>query len=147
MNLADTGLSISFIEQARYHWCFLLFEEFSYWILLQVPDFVETMIFDSTNAVITTGRYASREEATRKENVINEIGWWYKPWFYTHVATALKRGKFVEYVPAREYHHRHTRSLYWEGALIVPMGNHPLFRFLLGWLMPPKVSCQRIPVF
>lgn len=110
----------------------------------KVPDFVETMIFDATNAVITTGRYASREEATRKGNVINEIGWWYKPWFYTHVATALKRGKFVEYVPAREYHHRHTRSLYWEGALIVPMGNHPLFRFFLGWLMPPKVSLLKL---
>eukprot|EP00252_Welwitschia_mirabilis_P025149 TRINITY_DN7749_c0_g1_i1.p1 TRINITY_DN7749_c0_g1~~TRINITY_DN7749_c0_g1_i1.p1 ORF type:complete len:293 (+),score=43.02 TRINITY_DN7749_c0_g1_i1:26-880(+) len=105
---------------------------------------METIIFDESNAVITTGQYASRKEAMRKGNVINEIGKWYKPWFYEHAKTALKRGLFVEYVPARQYHHRHTRSLYWEGSLIVPMGNHPLFRFFLGWLMPPKVSLLKL---
>ena len=40
---------------------------------------------------------------------------------------------------ARRYHLRHTRSLFWEGELILPFGNHPLFRWTLGWLMPFKV--------
>lgn len=110
----------------------------------KAPDFIETALFSDTTAVISTGKYASREEAMTKGNVINEIGWWYKPWFYTIMQSALKRGKFVEYVPSRQYHHRHTRSLYWEGALLIPFGNHPLFRFFLGWLMPPKVSLLKL---
>jgi hypothetical protein len=106
----------------------------------QVPDFVEGIIYSEREAVMTTGRYASAGEAGRKGNVVNPLGRWYKPWFHLHAQTALTRGTFTEYVPIRQYYHRHTRSLYWEGGLIVPMGNHPLFRFFLGWLMPPKVT-------
>ncbi|KAJ8419693.1 hypothetical protein Cgig2_032156 [Carnegiea gigantea] len=87
-----------------------------------------------------TGRYASKGEAKKKGNVINNCGWWFKPWFYQHAQKALKKGEFVEYIPTREYYHRHTRSLYWEGKLILPFGDQWWFRFLLGWMMPPKVS-------
>ncbi len=38
------------------------------------------------------------------------------------------------------YHLRHTRSIFWEGELILPFGNHPLFRWTLGWLLPLKVA-------
>ncbi|KAF5749890.1 putative Cell elongation protein diminuto [Tripterygium wilfordii] len=106
----------------------------------KVPDFVEGMIYTCSEGVMMTGRYASKEEAKKKGNVINCVGWWFKPWFYQHAATALKKGEFVEYIPTREYYHRHTRSLYWEGKLILPFGDQWWFRFLLGWLMPPKVS-------
>lgn len=106
----------------------------------KVPDFVETMIYCPTQAVCMTGRYASKEEAKKKGNVINSVGWWFKPWFYQHAETALKRGEFVEYIPTREYYHRHTRCLYWEGKLILPFADQWWFRFLLGWMMPPKVS-------
>ncbi|KAL0398171.1 UNVERIFIED_CONTAM: Delta(24)-sterol reductase [Sesamum radiatum] len=57
-----------------------------------------------------------------------------------HAQTALKKGEFVEYIPTREYYHRHTRCLYWEGKLILPFADQWWFRFLLGWMMPPKVS-------
>ncbi|KAF2545745.1 hypothetical protein F2Q70_00022888 [Brassica cretica] len=80
------------------------------------------------------------EEAKKKGNKINNVGWWFKPWFYQHAQTALKKGEFVEYIPTREYYHRHTRCLYWEGKLILPFGDQFWFRFLFGWLMPPKVS-------
>lgn len=106
----------------------------------KVPDFVEGMIYTPTEGVFMTGRYASKEEAKKKGNVINSVGWWFKPWFYQHAQTALKKGEFVEYIPTREYYHRHTRCLYWEGKLILPFGDQWWFRFLLGWLMPPKVS-------
>ncbi|GAB2215266.1 hypothetical protein Droror1_Dr00019650 [Drosera rotundifolia] len=106
----------------------------------KVPDFVEGMVYSPTEAVCMTGRYASKEEAKKKGNVINNCGWWFKPWFYQHAQTALKRGEFVEYIPTREYYHRHTRSLYWEGKLILPFGDQFWFRFLFGWMMPPKVS-------
>lgn len=29
-----------------------------------------------------------------------------KPWYYTHVETALTKGGFDEYIPTRHYHHR-----------------------------------------
>uniref|UniRef100_A0A803LSH8 Delta(24)-sterol reductase n=1 Tax=Chenopodium quinoa TaxID=63459 RepID=A0A803LSH8_CHEQI len=116
----------------------------------KVPDFVEGMIYNPSEGVMMTGRYASKEEAKKKGNVINSCGWWFKPWFYQHAQTTLERGEFVEYIPTREYYHRHTRSLYllgpleprpnWEGKLIIPLGDQAWFRFLLGWLMPPKVS-------
>ncbi|KAJ6739413.1 24-DEHYDROCHOLESTEROL REDUCTASE, partial [Salix koriyanagi] len=76
-----------------------------------------------------TGRYASKEEAKKKGNVINNVGWWFKPWFYQHAQTALKKGEFVEYIPTREYYHRHTRCLYWEGKLILPFADQWWFRF------------------
>lgn len=106
----------------------------------KVPDFVETMIYSPNEAVCMTGRYASKEEAKKKGNKINEQGWWFKQWFYQHAQTALKRGEFVEYIPTRQFYHRHTRCLYWEGKLILPFGDQWWFRYLLGWLMPPKVS-------
>nr|AYF56481.1 delta (24)-sterol reductase-like protein [Phyllostachys edulis] len=106
----------------------------------KVPDFVEGMVYTTTEGVMMTGVYASKEEAKKKDNKINSVGWWFKPWFYQHAQTALKRGEFVEYIPTRQYYHRHTRCLYWEGKLILPFGDQFWFRFLLGWLMPPKVS-------
>ncbi|TYI45311.1 hypothetical protein E1A91_D13G028400v1 [Gossypium mustelinum] len=106
----------------------------------KVPDFVEGMVYSPTEGVFMTGRYASKEAAKKKGNKINNVGWWFKPWFYQHAQTALKKGEFVEYIPTREYYHRHTRCLYWEGKLILPFGDQWWFRFLLGWLMPPKVS-------
>ncbi|KAG9128880.1 hypothetical protein Leryth_009647 [Lithospermum erythrorhizon] len=106
----------------------------------KVPDFVETMIYTPTEGVCMVGRYASKEEAKQKGNKINSVGWWFKPWFYQHAQTALKKGEFVEYIPTRDYYHRHTRCLYWEGKLILPFADQWWFRFLFGWMMPPKVS-------
>eukprot|EP00249_Psilotum_nudum_P019714 c27383_g1_i1 orf=2123-3829(+) len=106
----------------------------------KVPDFVEAMIYTPTEGVFMTGTYASKEEAEQKGNKINRVGWWFKVWYYQHCQSALKNGEFVEYIPTREYYHRHTRSLYWEGKLILPFGDQWWFRFFLGWLMPPKVS-------
>lgn len=106
----------------------------------KVPDFVEGLVFTPTEAVLMTGWYASREEAKQKGNVINNVGWWFKPWFYQHAEKALKKGEFVEYIPTRAYYHRHTRSIYWEGKLILPFADQWWFRWSLGWLMPPKVS-------
>ncbi|CAO2040103.1 unnamed protein product [Urochloa humidicola] len=110
----------------------------------KVPDFVEGMVYSPSEGVMMTGVYATKEEAKKKGNKINRVGWWFKPWFYQYAETALKRGEFVEYIPTREYYHRHTRSLYWEAKLIIPFGDQFWFRFLLGWLMPPKISLLKI---
>ncbi|XP_008797923.2 delta(24)-sterol reductase-like [Phoenix dactylifera] len=110
----------------------------------KIPDFVESLIFTPTEGVFMTGRYASKGEAERRGNVINRVGWWFKPWFYQHAEAALKRGEFVEYIPTREYYHRHTRPLFWEMKLILPFGDQWWFRWLMGWMMPPKISLLKI---
>lgn len=50
----------------------------------------------------------------------------------------------IEYMPLREYYHRHSRALFWELQDIVPFGNNVLFRWLFGWMMPVKVSLLKI---
>ncbi|CAH0390700.1 unnamed protein product [Bemisia tabaci] len=103
-------------------------------------DFVETLVFTSNTAVVMTGTFVKDAPFMKQ----NRIGLWYKPWFFTHVQKFLKWGPGYEYIPLRDYYHRHTRSLFWEIGDIVPFGNNPYFRFFLGWLMPPKVSFLKL---
>lgn len=50
----------------------------------------------------------------------NPIGKWYSEWFFKQVErhlTRYQKGKkrgAIEYIPLRDYYHRHTRSLFWE---------------------------------
>ena len=45
---------------------------------------------------------------------INAIGHHWKPWFYKHVERFLTEEiSSVEYIPLRDYYHRHTRSIFW----------------------------------
>lgn len=113
----------------------------------KVPDFVETIIYNPQEAVCMTGIYASKHEAKMNRKKINSIGWWFKPWFFQHAQTALKKGEFVEYIPAREYYHRHTPSYFWEAKLILPFADQLWFRFLLGWMMPPKIPLLKATQF
>ncbi len=100
-------------------------------------DFVECLQYDIDKTVIMTGNFA---DAIENDGRKNSIGKWYKPWFYTHVESYLNTGKEgTEYIPLRDYYHRHTRSLFWEMREIIPFGNHPVFRFLLGWALPPAI--------
>ena len=104
------------------------------------PEFLEVLFFERECAVIVHGDFAERPEGAP----VNHIARFYKPWFHKHIESFLKRGIGSEHLPLRDYYHRYTRSLYWHGELLVPFGNHPLFRYTLGWLMPPKVSLMRL---
>jgi delta24-sterol reductase len=103
-------------------------------------DFVESLAFSQNAHVVMTGNFSDGNDNTP----INAIGKYYKPWFFKHVQQYL--GKNVsklpqtELIPLRDYYHRHTRSIFWEIEDIVPFGNHPLFRYTLGWLMPPHIT-------
>ncbi|XP_069693049.1 delta(24)-sterol reductase-like [Periplaneta americana] len=103
-------------------------------------DFVEGLLFNEKEAVIMTGNMTSTYEPGK----LNEIGKWHKPWFFTHVRKFLKKGSGFDYIPLRDYYHRHTRPLFWEVENIIPFGNNILFRYLLGWMMPPKVSLLKV---
>lgn len=106
----------------------------------QPPEFLEQLYFDLDRSVLVYADFAELPPGTRP----NAIRRFYKPWFYKHIESFLQRGKGTEYIPLRQYYHRYNRSLYWHGELLVPFGNHPLFRYTLGWLMPPKVSLMRL---
>ena len=43
---------------------------------------------------------------------LNEIGQWYKPWFFKHVEAFMETSSdtaAVEYIPMKDYYHRHSR--------------------------------------
>jgi Delta24-sterol reductase len=104
------------------------------------PEFLDAILFSKDFGVLIFGDFAELPAGEQA----NPIGRYDKPWFYKHVEGRARAGESSEYVPLRDYYHRYTRSLYWHGELLVPFGNHPLFRHALGWLMPPKVSVMRL---
>ncbi|MEX1000681.1 MAG: FAD-binding oxidoreductase [Crocinitomicaceae bacterium] len=104
-------------------------------------DFVEGIVFDKDRSVLLIGDMVDKKGDDGKRNPIRR---WYKPWFYTHVEKILNSAKdTVEYIPLRQYYHRHTRSLFWMMDHVIPFGNHPLHRFLFGWAMPPQLSLMK----
>ncbi|MCB9568221.1 MAG: FAD-dependent oxidoreductase [Myxococcales bacterium] len=107
------------------------------------PDFLEATVFSRHEAVIMCGDFADADtpEARRK---INRLGRWYKPWFYRHVETYLSGDGGDEYVPLADYLLRHNRSIFWVVEHMIPSGNNPLFRLLLGWLMPPRIAFLKL---
>lgn len=101
-------------------------------------QFVEMLMYGPDAAVLMTGNFAGNPASDGKTNA---IGRFWKPWFYKHVQSFLEANReAVEYIPLRHYYHRHTRSLFWEMEEIIPFGNHPLFRYLLGWAVPPPIG-------
>lgn len=109
-------------------------------------EFVEALMFSKDEGVVMTGNMVSCADWGK----LNEIGRWQKPWFFEHVRSFLRSGSgsgsapAVEFIPLRDYQHRHSRSLFWEIQEIIPFGNHPVFRYLCGWMTPPKVSLLKL---
>ncbi len=106
-------------------------------------DFVEGLQYNLNDGVVMVGKMVN-SIPSGQEALYNPIGRYYKPWFYTHVEKYLKTGGGIEYIPLRDYYHRHSRSIFWEMQDIIPFGNHWLFRYLLGWQVPPKISLLKL---
>jgi len=101
-------------------------------------DFVEGLVYRCDQAVIMTGNFV---DAVGQDGSLNAIGRWYKPWFYKHAKTYLdQHQEGVEYLPVRDYFHRHTRGYFWAMEEIISFGNHPVFRAILGWALPPRIE-------
>jgi delta24-sterol reductase len=115
-----------------------------------VPDFVESLAYSEHEQVVMAGYYCDECDVVYSQK--DSIGLWYKPWFYKHVQSKLVKDcngvgssdRTVSYIPLRDYYHRHTKAIFWELDQIIPVGNHPVFRFLLGWAVPPKVSFLKL---
>ena len=56
----------------------------------------------------------------------------------------LTSGEGEEYIPLREYLLRHDKAIFWVLESMIPFGNHPLFLFLLGWMLPPKPAFMKL---
>ena len=90
-----------------------------------------------------TGEFTNEIDPTK---VYNQ-SLWFNQWYYCHVHDKLenhalntdKDGVFVEYIPVKDYIFRHNRAVFWTLRDQLPerIGNHVLFRYLLGWLCPP----------
>ncbi|XP_068620513.1 delta(24)-sterol reductase-like [Battus philenor] len=98
------------------------------------PDYIEGTIFSKDQAVIMTGDYSEYD----RNIAVNHCARWYKPWFYKHVESFLKKGETVELIPLRDYLLRHNRPIFWVVEDMLSFGNDPIFRTLFGWLLPPK---------
>ncbi len=107
-----------------------------------VADFIEGLMFSQETGVLMLGNFSDRVPERQSRNAINHF---WKPWFYEHVHAFLKQGRVAEeWIPLRHYYHRHTRSFFWEMQQIIPFGNHPLFRYLFGWMSPPEISLLKL---
>ncbi len=110
------------------------------------PEFVEALMFDENRGVLLHGDYSDNEEGL----AVNEMPFW-SEWFYKiaegemlkHGCTSVGPTR-VEVMPCLAYFHRHTKGLFWEMELVLPFGNHWLFRHLLGWLMPVSISLLKL---
>lgn len=106
-------------------------------------DFIEALVYSKNKGVVMTGNMV--DDVPSGGNV-NHIGYWYKKFFYSHAEQTMVNSKTTteEYIPLREYYHRHTRGIFWELLDIIPFANSSWFLFLFGWLLPIKVSLLKV---
>lgn len=105
------------------------------------PFFVESLVFSREEAVLMKGYLSAGGAEGDGEVRFNNVGWWWKPWFYKHVESMLlTEGRTQELIPIWDYLMRHDRSMCMTMGTVIPYGNAPWFRFLLGWLLPPHMS-------
>eukprot|EP00505_MAST-04D_sp_SCG-Rhode-Island_P001588 Stramenopile-MAST_4_protein_1588 len=108
------------------------------------PFFAEAIVFSKNTAVIMEGELADKVDSSK--GALNSIGYYWKPWFFTHVRSMIttrgscKTGSFQEFIPIYDYLMRHDRSMCMTMPYVLPFGNHWLFRFLFGWLLPPNMA-------
>lgn len=107
---------------------------------VDAPDFVEGFLFSQDEGVLVTGHLTDEAKAGN----IFYADRWYAPWFAARSRRLVAHGPYRETIPLPHFYRRHRRSMYWESELVVPFGNQAWFRFLLGWMMPPKVSFLRL---
>lgn len=104
------------------------------------PFFIEAIVFSPTKSVLIEGNpyeAASGGQGTAKPQLNRQALWW-KPWFFKRVETV--QHKEEEIMPMYDYLLRHDKSMCMTMETICPQANAPWFRYLFGWLTPPKVE-------
>lgn len=115
-------------------------------------DFVEALLLRPDAGVLLLGDFC-KNDGTDNGGVVlpvNHLRSWRAEWFFRQVEHELDhvsedgKASRIEAVPLFDWYHRHTCALFWEMDVIFPMGNHWLFRNLLGWLMPPSLRLLKM---
>lgn len=107
--------------------------------------FVECLAYDLNTAVVMEADFCANKY--EKGATFEDIGLWFKKWFYIHVEEVVANAKdgeaVVEIMPLRSYYHRHTKGIFWEMQYIIPFADQAWFRYLLGWAVPPNLSLMK----
>ncbi|XP_035700954.1 diminuto-like protein [Folsomia candida] len=107
-------------------------------------DFVEGIMYSLNKGVIMVGSFTPKAEPTK----INPVARWYKKSFYKHVQDLSQSAPTVEYIPLRDYYHRHTYGAFWTLEILVPYANMPVMRWLFGWTATSETNWYKlIPAF
>ena len=121
----------------------------------ELADFVEATVFSKSECVVMVASFVPDEDVDAAR--VNNVGWWFKPWFFTHVRDEIMGNADIaasgcgatvtEFVPTYQYIMRHDRGIFWtlRDQLPEALGNHVAFRWLFGWLNPPKVTFLKLP--
>ena len=56
----------------------------------------------------------------------------------------VQKAGIIEYIPTEDFFHRQNKSFFWMLQTIIPFANNVIFRYLLGWTMPPKFSLVKL---
>jgi len=105
---------------------------------LRLVEFLEALAFSPTHAVVMTGTWAKQMNEGEKQM---KLSGWTGKWFYEEVKNC--RSEFVV-LKMTDYIHRHSKGIFWELSYLQPFANSIWFRWLLGWLTPPKIAlCKR----
>uniref|UniRef100_A0A2K5KR84 Delta(24)-sterol reductase n=1 Tax=Cercocebus atys TaxID=9531 RepID=A0A2K5KR84_CERAT len=112
--------------------------KFTHDFFFQENHFVEGLLYSLDEAVIMTGVMTDEVEPSK----VSQGVFFFRPRLGRHECGGTEPG--LEYIPLRHYYHRHTRSIFWELQDIIPFGNNPIFRYLFGWMVPPKISLLKL---
>ncbi|XP_035716483.1 delta(24)-sterol reductase-like [Folsomia candida] len=104
------------------------------------PDFVEGIMYSLDKGVIMVGTLTSKSEPGK----VNPVSAGYKKSFYKHVQSFLTDNQSTnlpisqiapntEFIPLRDYYHRHSYATFWTCHTYVPYIDVPLFRYIFGW--------------
>ncbi|KAI9022589.1 hypothetical protein DFJ74DRAFT_99818 [Hyaloraphidium curvatum] len=107
------------------------------------PDsfFLEAFIFSLSHAVIVRGDLIDQDGMAKlsKEGVPRNFqGRWYKAWYFSHARDVPDGHR--ELMPMRDYLMRHDKAMCMSMLTVWPIGNHPLIRWTMGWMLPPKIT-------
>lgn len=113
----------------------------------QEHEFVDGLAFGPQAFIVMYGNMADKADPRR--GTVNHINSWYKPLFYKYAEIFLQkradggvggdkrqRRPHMDYIPLRDYYHRHTRSYFWAASDPMPYITNRLFLFLFGWILP-----------
>jgi len=107
------------------------------------PDFLEGFMYTENTGVLMVAWYHA--EAKPGDPPVNNINWWYKPYFYKHALSFVEEKRvYEELIPLNQYYQRHNRSIFWALENQVPMCHNPIFRTVFGWALPPKVPLLKL---